>query len=168
MKKQTGITLIVLLITIIVIIIISAVVISTSSNTLKLKKLNNMYADIRILDDRIFMHFNKYGNLPVIGEYTGSNINFLQVKNPDDDNLYYVIDITYFNNLTLARNLTWVGDDVYIVNNASHTIYYPKGVVNGENIYYSVDRCIGKDDEVDFVEDNTKYTSTRETVDSNT
>ena len=165
MKKQSGITLIVLLITIVVMTIVTATIITTSSNAIKVKKLNNMYSDIKILDDRVFTHFNKYGALPVIGAYTGTNTNFLQVKNPNDDNLYYVIDITYFNNLALTRNLTWVGDDVYIINNASHTIYYPKGVTYEDNIYYTVDKYIGKDDEVDFVADKTQYISTRTVAD---
>ena len=168
MKKQYGITLIVLLITIVVITIVTATIITTSSNALKVKKLNNMYSDIKILDDRVFAHFNKYGALPVIGAYTGTNTNFLQVKNPNDDNLYYVIDITYFNNLALTRNLIWVGDDVYIINNASHTIYYPKGVEYEDNIYYTVDKYISKDDEVDFVADQTQYVSSRTVADPNT
>ena len=84
MKKQSGITLIVLLITIVVMTIVTATIITTSSNAIKVKKLNNMYSDIKILDDRVFAHFNKYGALPVIGAYTGTNTNFLQVKNPND------------------------------------------------------------------------------------
>ena len=137
MKNQSGISVIVLVIAIVVLIIVTITIIISSNNTLKTKDLNNMYSDIKSLNDSVFAYYNQYGQLPTLSNFTGS-INYLEVKNPEDDNIYYVIDISKLKNIILTRNLSWNGDDVYIVNDKTHTIYYPKGIIFEGDKYYTL------------------------------
>lgn len=126
----------VLVITIVVMLIITTTVISLSTNNLKTKNLSNLYSDIKSLDDKISVFYNQYGALPLKEKFAG-NMNFQNVANPNDDiDGYYVIDINKLNGLVLTKKLTWQNDDVYIINNKTHTIYYPKGVALDGEIYY--------------------------------
>lgn len=134
--NKNGITLVVLTITIVVLLIITTTVINLSTNNLKTKNLSNMYTDIKSLEDKISVYYNKYGTLPLKEKYTGET-NFNVVANPNDDTEgYYIIDIQKLSNLVLTRKLTWKNNDAYIINTKTHTIYYPKGVeLDGETFY---------------------------------
>lgn len=135
MKKDKGITLIALVITIIVMSIIAGTVIFQALNMVQSRELNKLYNDLRSLEDKVNLYYTEYGGIPVIGEYTGT-INFQQVRNPNDSDKYYVININELENLTLNFNISNSGDDVYIINDITHTIYYAKGLeLNGETYY---------------------------------
>ena len=137
LKQNKGIALLTLIIIIIILTILAGTVYITSSDSLKVKRINNLYSDIKILDDKIFVYYSKYGKLPVLEEYSVGN-EFWEIKSFKDNERYYVIDKSKLNNLSLTRDISWTDDDVYIVNEKSHTIYYPKGVNSeGEN-YYSL------------------------------
>lgn len=117
-------------------IIITGTVITLGINNLKTKNLTNMYTDLKSLEDKISSYYNQYEALPLKEKYTGST-EFKTVANPNDgDEEYYIIDINKLNNLVLTRKLTWTGNDVYIINAKTHTIYYPEGVtLDGEKYY---------------------------------
>lgn len=63
----------------------------------------------------------------------------------NDDKFYYVIDLSKFDGLTLSYGKEFDSDlstdkgkkDLYIVNNRSHQIYYPKTVSFNKKYYYS-------------------------------
>ncbi|MBQ9298553.1 MAG: hypothetical protein IJ223_05980 [Clostridia bacterium] len=138
MKNQSGISVIVLVIAIVVLIIVTITIIISNNNTVKTKSLNNMYADIKSLNDSVFMYYSKYGVLPIKEKFEG-NYDFTINKNPNDaEDGYYIIDISKLTSLILTRNLTWTGDDVYIVNDKTHTIYYPKGIIYEGDKYYTL------------------------------
>ncbi|MBQ9298213.1 MAG: InlB B-repeat-containing protein [Clostridia bacterium] len=137
LKKQSGITLITLIVIVIVVSITTGTVITTSSDSLKVKNLNNLYADIKSLNDSVFAYYNKYGTLPVSEEYTVDD-EFYTIKNVYDNETYQVIDENKLNRLILTKKLTWENDDVYIINTKTHTIYYPKGVTFENEKYYSL------------------------------
>lgn len=137
-KNEKGITLVVLVITVIVMSIISGTVIGLSMNRIKAKNLLNLYTDLESLEDKISVYYNKYGTIPVKEKFEGS-YKFKTVANVnDDENEYYIIDINKLENLVLAKKLTWTGDDVYIINLKTHTIYYPKGVTQSKEIFYTL------------------------------
>ena len=143
MKKQKGIALVTLVVTVIILMLILGVVVHISTNNLKVKNLNNLYTDLRSLNDHVATYYNKYGALPLGAKYTGE-ITFDEIKNVNDDpNGYYVLDIEKLSNLLLTRNLSWNGQDVYIINTATHSIYYPKGVVYENAIYYALPMLSG-------------------------
>lgn len=136
MKKASGITLVTLAITIVIMILILGATLNLGVENLRIKNLNNMYTDIKSLNDNISTYYNKYGTIPIKEKFTGS-YEFQSVKNPNDDpDGYYVIDINKIENILLTRNLTWTDNDVYIINTKTHTIYYPEGVSFEGDVYY--------------------------------
>lgn len=138
MKKNKGITLISLVITIIIMLIISGTIIVQGINNFKIQNMNKLYNDLELLNDKITIYYAKYGTIPVKGEFTGSQ-DFKTEKNPNDNEIYYVIDLDKLENLTLNNRIANEGDDVYIINDETHTIYYPKGLEIDGIIYYCID-----------------------------
>ncbi len=135
MKKDKGITLVALVITIIVMSIIAGTVIFQAINMVQSQELNKLYNDLRTLEDKVNLYYTEYGGIPVSGEYTGPQA-FQMVRNPNDSNKYYIININELENLTLNYNISNSGDDVYIINDVTHTIYYARGLeVNGKTYY---------------------------------
>lgn len=143
-----GITLISLVITIVIILILTSITVSTSTNRFKINNLNKMYNDIDLLNDKISSYYLQYGGLPILKDsnnnnitYTFTQLNF--IKNANDDTNYYIIDLGAIGNITLNygeegyKNPN-TSDDVYIINNKTHTIYYVKGIeFTDGNLYYS-------------------------------
>lgn len=135
MKNNKGITIVALVITIVIMLIISGTVVSKSVSNLKMETLNKLYNDLTSLQDKVNLYYIKYGTIPIKGVFVGDE-NFLEEKNPNDDGEYYVIDLEKINNLSLSLKIKDTGNDVYIINETTHTIYYPKGVeMNGEHHY---------------------------------
>ena len=79
-----------------------------------------------------------YGKLPIIEERVISFKN--KSINPNDNENYYEIDLTKLNNLKLFYGDKILGiDDIYIINEQSHTIYYYKGCKYDNKIIYTRD-----------------------------
>lgn len=150
MKKNKGVTLISLVITIIVLIILTFTIsINVESyNNEKIK--SNFRSDIKILKDEINQYYARIKELPVANEY--GNISMIEdIKNVNDGDKYYIIDIKQLdvvlnnghdyeevykrNNTDKITDLT----DLYIINEQSHTIYYPKGVNYDGKIHYTLE-----------------------------
>ena len=136
MKKQSGITIMTLVITIIIMIIIMSVTINLGMENLNVKNLNNLYVDLKTLKDNVAIYYREYGELPLGKKFTESYA-FTTDQNPNDDiDEYYVIDVSKLGDIVLIQNLTWTGNEVYIINKETHTIYYPEGVtIDGETYY---------------------------------
>ncbi len=143
-NNNKGITIISLLITVAIMLIISSTAIYTSMDRFEINKLNKMYNDINLLSDKVANYYLKYGELPVIknNEYTYTNLNFS--KNKNDNDKYYIINLSAMDNISLNYGMEGFekqgkSDDVYIINELSHAVYYVKGIeVNGV-IYNTVD-----------------------------
>ena len=136
MKKEKGISLISLVITIVLMIIIAGTVISVSLGDLNTKNLTSMYTDLKSINDKIAVYYNKYGTLPIKEKFMGS-YEFTTVANPNDDEEgYYIIDVNRLDKLILSRKVRWQGNDVYIINTQTHMIYYPEGVELEGEMYY--------------------------------
>ena len=145
MKKNNGITLIILVITLIIMLLIVGTVAYEVTDNIKYSSLKNLYNDLELLEDKVNLYYVKYNDIPIIGEYDIANnstefINNNENKNLDDNNVYYILDLEAIGNLTLNNYITGVGNDVYVVNEDTHTVYYPKGIVAGEKTYYSLPR----------------------------
>lgn len=134
MKKRNIIFLI-----IVVVIIASILIIikNATSDGLDLMKLNNMYNDIEILENRISIYYLNYGYIPIKKdnkyEFNSNSIN------PNDNSEYYEIDLEKLENLDLSYGDKIFGnDDIYIINEQSHTIYYYKGIEYKGKKYYTI------------------------------
>lgn len=143
-NNNKGITIISLLITVAIMLIISSTAIYTSMDRFEINKLNKMYNDINLLSDKVANYYLRYGELPVIknNEYTYTNLNFN--KNINDDNTYYIINLSAMESISLNYGMEGFdnpnrSDDVYVVNNASHNVYYVKGIKANGNIYHTTD-----------------------------
>lgn len=145
-KYNKGITLITLTVAVCILIIISGMLIYNAKNGIKMRNVKLMKNDIELLNDKINSYYVKYGAIPAEIEYIG-NINF--EPQPNDNEKYYVIDLNALENVTLNygldfKNITTSDDtisynDVYIINEQSHHIYYVHGVEMDEIIYYTND-----------------------------
>ena len=133
MKKSIIIGLIIM---IIIALIIAVQIKDATGKGVELLTLNNMYSDIEKLEDKISMYYLNYGFLPVNkerpSEFKSNSIN------PNDGDNCYEIDLSKLENLDLSYGMKLIGeDDVYIIHENSHTIYYVKGVNYNNEKYYT-------------------------------
>ena len=146
-KKENGVTLIALAITMIIAFILLGTITYSANTSIKLRDLNNMYADIKTLEDTIALFYLNYGTVPVkagssplsslpSGIYTGGH----PAINPNDSNYYYKIDLNQLENITLTYGLEKEddADDCYIINTRTNMIYYLKGIENDGVIYHAL------------------------------
>ena len=159
LKNENGITLIVLVIIVIVLSLISIPVVINTTNVTQFNKYSQFKEDIDNLREAVSVAFFDKDIKDIGPEYTGSvdffngKQNDQDIKNPNDNEKYYVINIDEVNlyltvNMTDLNNgsgnygvtegePTYTGtDDVYIINEQSRTIYYVKGVQYNGNTYY--------------------------------
>ena len=110
----------------IIIVIIFFEVISYINKGIEIGELNNMYKDIKILENKIALYFLDYENLPIIKD---RKIEFKDKSiNPNDNDNYYEIDLNKLENLKLFYGNKKMGiNDIYIINEQSHSIYYLAG-----------------------------------------
>ena len=158
-REEKGVTLLVLTITIIVLLIITSITIGNFQNQLGKKNLNNLYSDIEVINAKISEYYLKNNSLPIFEENVYMN-NSGQLKllfktnggkgtliNVNDENSYYVINLSKLENLTLNygreynewnNNSTYEKyQDVYIINETTHQVYYPKGVKYNGRMYFT-------------------------------
>lgn len=103
---------------------------------IQLIKLNNMYKDIELLEDSIDLYYLNNESLPI----TGQIIDFafsININDNDNDN-FYEIDLNKLDNLKLSYGNKKDVEDIYIINEQSHTIYYVKGIEYDKENYYTV------------------------------
>lgn len=121
---EKGITIVALIITVIVLLILAGIIVENIDSSSKVSGYNNMVADIRLLEDKLLIYFNKYGEIPK----TTRSINI----NTKD---YYEIDLSKLDNITLnygkkygeTDELVINKSDVYVVNDALE-VYYIQGM----------------------------------------
>lgn len=127
-RTQKGITIVSLIITVIILLILSATVAYNINYSNKAVGYNNMIADIKLLEDKILVYYNKYGEVPKTSRAI------------DIDNMeYYEIDLSKLDNITLMYGKDYNksgklqdAPDVYLVNN-SLEVYYLRGMeLSGE------------------------------------
>lgn len=123
-KNEKGVTLVALTITIIVILIVTSTLIYNANNEAQMKKLNNLYSDIEVLESKVSEYYIRHGQLPLKGENeskycTADGLVQILKKNGADNKLgaddlldinddksnaeytYCVLDLSKLDNLTL-------------------------------------------------------------------
>ncbi len=157
LKKNKGVTLMALTITIIVLLIVAGITINNSKSQLAIKNVNNVYADIESIGTKVSDYYLKNNSLPILenayfnskqelASFCTSNDEDISMINANDSGAYYVIDLSKLDNLTLTYGLDykkWTSSstsqdlqDIYIINQVTHQIYYPKGIkYNGEKYF---------------------------------
>ena len=130
-RNNKGITLMAEVITVLLLIIIISIISYSSMNSLKVKKLNNMYSDITAIQEKAANYYMKYGKAPVITTEKVDDEDVLasieDEKNPNDDpDGYYKVDISLLDNISLNNKPN--EDGYYFMNIKTLTTYYSKGV----------------------------------------
>ncbi len=134
MKSNKGITLTTLVITMIIILIMVGTISMQALNQINMQDVQNMYTDLRVLTDKINAYFLEYGTIPTLAQDTKILSVPLEMRNPNDGELYYKIDFSKLKNLSL--NAPPEDMYFYVINGDTNTIYYTKGVtVNGKTYY---------------------------------
>lgn len=146
-KQENGVSLISLGIAIIIMMIITSMLVYSTKDTTQVNKLSKMYDDIANLRDKISVYYAKYGEIPT---YKEQEITFNQsIVGANDTGAFYVIDLKAMDGLTLnygadyesirngIGNNTDIGNDLYIINETSHNIFYLKGITIDNNTYYT-------------------------------
>lgn len=139
-KKEKGIALVSLIITIILMTILASTVVYMSLDRFEINNYRKMINDIELLQDKVSNYYLKYGELPVKIKYN-SPLEF--DTNIADDMNYYIIDLNVMEGISLNygeygfQNPN-TSNDVYIINEKTHTIYYVKGIEFDGDMYYSI------------------------------
>ncbi len=149
-KNNRGVSLISLVITVIVLIILSNIVIYEARDNLKLGKLTEMQSDIDDLRDKVSSFYAQNGKIPATIPYT--NLDKIKsagiISNMVDTGDFLVIDLSVLENLTLNKGKDFEKvkespesanfyTDLYIINEASHNIFYVAGVTIDDKIFYT-------------------------------
>lgn len=145
LKSNKGVTMVALGVTILIIVIITSTLVYNSFTGMSTRTLNNMYNDVELLENKIAAYYVKYGQLPILNLlYT--DISTIKDINVNDNGNYYVIDLSLLPNLTLnfgkgyksIKQGDTSNNDVYVINEQSHNVYYPAGVKYDGIMYYTV------------------------------
>ena len=151
MKNQKGITLISLTVTIAVLIILTFTVVVNVEQYGNQKIKTNFNIDIKSLNEEIRQYYAREKSLPVINKFTNTSM-IENIKNVNDNDNYYVIDISKLDvDLKYGKDYDVIKEksideeitdllDVYIINEQSHTIYYPKGIEFDGKVQYGIDK----------------------------
>ncbi len=149
-KNAKGITLISLTITIIIIMMLANTIIYNIKDNVSIKNVKNMESDIEILKDKISDYYAQNGQIPANIKFT--NIGAIKdagvISNTIDTGDFFVIDLSAIDNLTLnyGRDFDIVKDnasraneykDLYIINEASHNIFYVEGIKINDKVMYT-------------------------------
>ena len=167
-KSEKGVTLVSLAIAVTVLVILSNIIIYNVRENLKIGKLTEMQNDIENLRDKIFLYYAQNGKIPAKVVYP--NINHLKVagviSEAVDTGDFLVIDLSAIEILTLKRGFNYENiktktslteeeaknnTDIYIINEASHNIFYVAGIEIDNEVYYT------DTDEVDTVPVDLRY-----------
>ena len=153
LKKDKGVTLVALTITVVVLLIVTNIIIYNVRDNLGIETLRNMQSDIETLSDKVANYYSQYGEIPVNKEVEYTNINQIKtaglISEKIDTGKFYIIDLSAIENLTLTYGTDYNKmtsemteeeiqnlDDIYIINEASHNIFYVKGIeIKGEKFY---------------------------------
>ena len=153
MKKrgEKGVTLIALAITIAVLAILGFSITANLDGLKDTKNKTNFEEDMYKLSEKVEQYYARYNRIPVLNEYKNTSM-FINDKNINDSSTYWVLDVARLGITSLNYGLDYAPikkledttadvsqyTDVYIVNKASHTIYYPEGVEYDGKINYTL------------------------------
>ena len=155
-RNHKGINMITLSVAVVIIILISSALAYNTRDGMKSRNLRNLYNDIELLNNKISNYYLEHGDIPKLCLYEADIFyDLIENSNPqinpnDSGANYYVIDLSALEGVSLNYGKDYgsvtkgnaVGDsninDIYIINEVSHTIYYPRGVEVNRKSYYTI------------------------------
>ena len=134
-KNNKGITLIMVVTTVILLTILTAVVITSTETGSDYKKYKNMCSDVDLLENKILLFYNKYGQLPSTA-LTAEEISAIPAGLSGMVNTANMekIDASKLNGVSLNY-----GDeeDIFLVDNTTFKVYYENGIEYKGVMYYT-------------------------------
>lgn len=146
-NNNRGVTLISLSVVIIILMILSVSLTISVKSTIELKEYNSIKEDIISLTEEVKLYYLDKEQLPVHKEKSFNLADYgvpTEDINPNDNNVYYPIDITVLSNqLSLNhgngnKNKDWNTKDLYVMNEESLTVYYLQGAVLDNKKHYTI------------------------------
>lgn len=137
-KRNKGITLVSLVVTIVVILILTTIIVKNTYTGSDYKKYKLMCADVKMLEDKILIYYNKFAKIPTIaenGQVQTSNMpeglaSILDTANHE----YWKIDVSKLSGITLNYG---DAEDVFIIDTTTFEVYYLNGIEYDGKIYYT-------------------------------
>lgn len=130
LRNNKGVTLVTEVLTIVILMMILAVISYSSTTSLQIRKLNNMYADIINIQEKAANYYLKYGEAPVTEEQIDitSTVNLPtdQINPNDEAGAYYKVDFSKLLNVTLNNKQT--AEEYYFMNTKTLTTYFSEGI----------------------------------------
>ena len=137
LKSQKGITLVMLITIIVILGILLSVSVTNLDIGTDIRNYNYMKADIELLEAKIMTYYNENKSIPTTGEVI-INPDLGEQASTRDNTRYYQIDITKLYNITLNYGGgTLDNQDIYIINEQSHEVYYLKGATYEGTLYHT-------------------------------
>ena len=154
-NNEKGITLASLAIAVIVILILTSVIIYNVKDSLVVGNLKKMQTDIQNLRDKVSNYYSINNAIPAKLKYTNAeNIEKIKqtgvISEEVDTGDFYIIDLKELENLTLnyGEDYKQITDDMtedeasqyqdlYIINEASHNIFFVEGIRVDEDWFYT-------------------------------
>ena len=145
LKNNKGIALITLVVAVLMMLVISSIIIFNTTSHLKINNLNNMYNDIRVLNEQVFLYYSKYNELPIIADEYENELDF-KILGRYELNKFHIIDIDKMDrnikdNLNYGAdyyNKNYTGTNIYIINTETHQIFYAQGIKIDDIAYYTI------------------------------
>ena len=148
-KKENGVSLITLAIAIVILIVISNILLYNASDGIKIKRLQNMYNDIELIQGEVSTYYAEYGAIPASKVYTNNSTGWKSATGANDTGDFLVIDLSALKGITLnygedykkiqqdpsidVNSLT----DLYIINTDSHNVFFVRGIEIDGKYYYT-------------------------------
>ena len=148
-KKENGVSLITLAIAIVILILISNILLYNASDGIKIKRLQNMYNDIELIQGEVSTYYAEYGAIPASKVYTNNSTGWKSATGANDTGDFLVIDLSALKGITLnygedykkiqqdpsidVNSLT----DLYIINTDSHNVFFVRGIEIDGKYYYT-------------------------------
>ena len=153
LKNQKGINMITLSIAVIILVIITSVLVYNAKDSVKVKTLKNLYNDIEQLNNKVSAYYLEHGDIPKSAKYENLFLSTAESNqvNPNNGDDFYVINLKAlegvslnygrdFNSVSSTDSTVVALNDIYIINDVSHQIYYPRGIeVEGKTYYTEPD-----------------------------
>lgn len=143
MNNKRGVTLLVVLTATIVMLIIMTSAAVIGAGAISSANLEEYKNGISRVQDNINEYYLEVGSLPVLNEVVapnslGSDFYEAVALNSDENNKLYVVNVALLSNDTIRNGRgTLKNQDVYLVAENTHNVYYVGGFSNRGKIYYS-------------------------------
>lgn len=141
LKNERGITLIILMLVIIIMAILVAFAVKNIDIGVDIRDYNYMCADIELLESKIMTYYNNNNEIPIdetLGAIADAKTMLDGQASSKDNDVYYKVDVKKLFNITLNYGGgTLENKDIYIINEATHEVYYLKGVQFENTTYHA-------------------------------